>query len=221
MSEEEKVREEKDQVKKECEEQASDAMPGDRPEDEPRKSRKSLWFVLGALVLVIIAGICIFASQKSESASAYQQVDIDIDQLSAMMDEGQTFTLLVERDNCPFCEQLNAYIDSTKDEHDGVVVYHLDVSDYEMYREQEGDMTLISETEAGQEFLSRFPYFLYTPAIYKVDNGQPVSEALGYDAARYTVSLWNVDSPIDWDSAKPVDVWEYLAELPADAENAS
>lgn len=161
---------------------------------------------------------CVFAALLflSTSYGCSQQTpftmsDINMDQLASMMDNKETFTLLVERDNCEFCQAMNEYIEQTKAEHPGVAVYHLNTTDFELYREQEGDMTLISETDQGKAFLERFPYFLYTPAIYKIEEGVPVNAAFGYDEARHTVSQWAPDSTIDWNTSKPVDVWEFLS----------
>ena len=34
--------------------------------------------------------------------------------------------------------------------------------------------------------------------------------AIGYDPQNQTMSLWDVDSSIDWDSAETTGVWDYL-----------
>lgn len=169
------------------------------------------------LLLPVLFFGCLFAYGCAGS-DPFTITDINMEQLGSMMDEKQTFTLLVERDQCEFCQELNSYLEQTQDEHPGLQIYRLNTTDFELYREQEGDMTLISETEQGKAFLERFPYFLYTPAVYKIDQGVPVNGGFGYDAVRHTVSQWSPDSTIDWNASKPVDVWEFLSSTPQPSE---
>ena len=143
-------------------------------------------------------------------AAPYKIVDVTMDKIDDMMEEKQTFTLLVEREGCNFCQAMNEYIEETKDEHNGIVVYHLDTSDFELYRENEGDMTLVSDTEEGNRLLEIFPFFLYTPAIYSFEEGKPVDGAFGYDETKHTVSTWNLNSTIDWTLAQNVPVWDVI-----------
>lgn len=165
--------------------------------------------------LFVLLGLMLFiAGCSSESVTPFEMEDITLDQLETMMDDKKSFFLLVERDACPFCSALNAYIDQTKGQYGDVHLYRLDSTDFELYRENEGDMTLISTNNQGQAFLARFPYFLYTPAIYKIVNGQPTSAGIGYDSNRHTISSWGVDSTINWNEAKPVELWTFLEAKP-------
>lgn len=139
--------------------------------------------------------------------------EINMEVLQKMLADQETFTLMIERDNCPFCNSMNTYLEETKADHKGKYnVYRLNTTNYELYREAEGDMTLISSNEEGKQFLSIFPYFLYTPSIYKIEEGVPVDVGIGYDEANYTISNWDVESTIDWNQARPIDVWTYLAQ---------
>lgn len=174
--------------------------------------------LFGCLLMVLAL---LFAGCSSpQQQGPFEMEDISMEQLSQKMDAKETFTLLVERDNCPFCVAMNSYIEETKADHPGIHVYRLDTTGYELYRENEGDMTLISSTEDGQAFLARFPFFLYTPAIYKIQEGRPVEAGIGYDEARHSVSLWNTTSTIDWNAARPVDLWEFLGGAPGSFEVA-
>lgn len=179
----------------------------------------------GLLALALMLLLSLFGCSTPMSSQPFAIEDITMEQLEKKMDDKETFTLLVERDECNFCNAMNAYMDETKDEHPGIHLYKLNTTAFELYRENEGDMTLISSTEEGQAFLARFPYFLYTPAIYKIKDGKPVDAGIGYDESRHTVSNWNVDSTIDWNAAKPVDLWSFLSEpakaAPAAASSAS
>ncbi len=175
-------------------------------------------------LIKIFAAFCLtltFAACAGEQRAPFEIRDITMDEVAQKMDGGETFTLLVERDNCPFCAALNEYMEETKDEHPGITVYRLDTTDFELFREQEGDMTLISTTDQGQAFLSRFPYFLYTPAIYRIQDGKPIDVGVGYDESRQAVSLWNVDTTIDWNQSKPIGVWEFLEGENPDAQSES
>lgn len=176
------------------------------------------------LAVFMVAGLVLAAtgcSSQANNMGPLEMKEIDMDQLGKMMDDKETFTLVVERDECTFCKAMNEYLEQTKSEHPGVYnVYKLNTTNFELFRENEGDMTLISSTEQGKEFLARFPYFLYTPAIYKIEEGKPVDAGIGYDESRHTVSNWTVDSTIDWNQAKPVDVWTFLGSSNASAASS-
>lgn len=176
------------------------------------------------LAVFMVAGLVLAAtgcSSQANNMGPLEMKEIDMDQLGKMMDDKETFTLVVERDECTFCKAMNEYLEQTKSEHSGVYnVYKLNTTNFELFRENEGDMTLISSTEQGKEFLARFPYFLYTPAIYKIEEGKPVDAGIGYDESRHTVSNWTVDSTIDWNQAKPVDVWTFLGSSNASAASS-
>lgn len=177
---------------------------------------KKIKLVLAACLISLLAAC-------SQNGGTYTEVPVTMSEVSEKMDNGESFVLLVEREECPFCEALKEYIESTKDDlKQDVTVYVLDSTNFELMREQEGDMTLVSETPDGQALLSRFPFFLYTPTAYEIKDGTPVEAALGFDQSNGTFSLWDVNSTIDWDSAQPVDVWEFLsrpaANQPADVE---
>lgn len=166
---------------------------------------------LAAFLVFCMAAVFAGCSSSANNLGPLEMKETDMEKLAKMMDDKETFTLVVERDECTFCKAMNDYLEKTRSEHPGVYnVYVLNTTDYELFRENEGDMTLISSTEQGKQFLERFPYFLYTPAIYKIEDGKPVDAGIGYDENRHTVSNWNVDSTIDWNQAKPVDVWTFL-----------
>ncbi len=54
------------------------------------------------------------------------------------------------------------------------------------------------------------PYFLYTPAIYRYENGKSDEAAIGYNVVTEEISLWNTTSTIDFDTAKTEGLWEFL-----------
>lgn len=166
---------------------------------------------IAALLMGLI--LCIGMSACSTSGTkAFEIKKIDMSELQTMLDEKQTFTLLVERDECTFCAAMNSYIEETKAEHTGLVVYEIDITDFHLMREQEGDMTLISDTEDGKAFLKVFPYFLYTPTMYHIVDGEPVQAGIGYNETDGTFNIWDVDSTIDWDTSAAESVWLFIEE---------
>ena len=146
---------------------------------------------------------------------------VTVDEVAQKMENKETFVLQVERENCPFCAATDAYLEETRKDHPNTVLYRLDSTAYELMREQEGDMTLISKTEEGRKFLSLFPYFLYTPTVYLIKDGVPTSAGIGYDEKTHAFSEWTVDSTINWDEAKPVDVWEFISRGQAAPETSA
>lgn len=152
---------------------------------------------------------CLFMAACSNQP-AYTQTDITMDQLEQKIADKESFVLLVERDNCPFCEAMNQYIQETKKDHPGVEVFRLDTTDFELYKQNKEDKTLVSESEDGKALLKLLPYFLYTPAIYQYENGVTNTAGIGYDQSNHTVSRWDTTSTIDFDTAEEVDVWTFL-----------
>ena len=141
------------------------------------------------------------------SAKAYEEIPVTMDEVVEMCERQEDFVLMVERENCPFCEELHELIDKSKQEHPGVQVYVLDVTSFQF--KKEGD-TLISESEEGKAFLELFPYFLYTPSIYEIRSGEAVQVGVGFDAALQEVSVWDVDSIVDFHRASDQNVWKFI-----------
>lgn len=174
------------------------------------------WLCL-CLGLTLLTG-CAKESQPETEPFAIETITID--EAETKMKDRESFVLLFERENCPFCEQLNRYLEETSMDHPGLKVYRVETTDFELLREHEGDMTLISESKDGKKLLELFPYFLYTPAVYQIQDGVPVKMAAGFDEARGTVSQWDVDSTVDLNTAEPVDVYEFFEEVQPAAADA-
>ena len=127
-----------------------------------------------------------------------------------MLFRSDTFLLLVEREGCEFCQAMNDYIEETKGDHPEVHLFRLDTTDFDLVKENAEDKTLVSSTEEGKEWLKLQPYFLYTPAIYRYENGKSDEAAIGYNVVTEEISLWNTTSTIDFDTAKTEGLWEFL-----------
>lgn len=164
---------------------------------------------LSKLCALLFAGALLIAGCSSRDA--FKITSITMAELSEKMQDDESFLLLVERDNCPFCEALNEYIDQTKAEHPGIEVYEINTSSMEMKKPTEQSRTLVSDSEAGKKFLRMFPYFYYTPTIYRIEDGEPVEAGIGYDSSTHSIALWDVDSSADLETARQQDVWKYLS----------
>lgn len=140
----------------------------------------------------------------------FTEKEISATEFKEKIDNKESFVIMLERDNCPYCEAIDEYIEQTKQEHDGVTLYMLDVTDFELSRESEDATTLISTSEDGQLLLEVVPYFLYTPTIYRVKDGNVEMAGIGFDDVEKTVSQWGVNSTIDFDVADSVDLWEFI-----------
>ena len=117
---------------------------------------------------------------------------------------------MVIRDQCDFCQALKNYIDLTSQEHDGVILYTIDSTDFGFKREKEEDL-LTSDTEDGQALLNLCPYFLYTPSIYTVEEGNIVTSGMGFDDLSKSVSVWDLDSFVDFNEAQQVEFWDFIS----------
>lgn len=137
-------------------------------------------------------------------------MDITAQELQEMLDKKKDFVVIVEREGCNFCEALDAYIEETKGEHAGLRLYRLDSTDFDLKRETEEDMTLVTDTEEGQILLDMAPYFLYTPSLYIIKDGKAIQAGIGYNDRTHEVSLWDVDSTIDFNTATPQEFWDFL-----------
>lgn len=167
--------------------------------------RKKIVKWIGCLWMAVFMACLWSGCQKAE----FKEVDVSAHEVESMIEKKESFKLLVEKENCPFCEQLNAYLDENK-AGQSVTVYRIDTTNFEFMRTNAEDTTLVSDTEEGQTFLKLFPYFLYTPTIYTIEEGKVIDAAIGFNGDHDTMSLWNVDSSIDWDKAEEIGVWEYL-----------
>ena len=144
---------------------------------------------------------CLVLLSGCSSPEAFQEVEIDAKELQEKLDDKEDFVVIVEREGCSYCEAL---------EHAGLVLYKLDSTDFDLKREKEEDMTLVTTNEDGQILLKMAPYFLYTPSLYIVEDGKAIQAGIGYNDLTHEVSLWDVDSTIDFNQAEPQDFWSFV-----------
>lgn len=136
--------------------------------------------------------------------------EISATKLQKKLDNKESFVVIIERENCPFCEALQKYIDKTKDEHPNLILYKIDSTDYGFSKVSSDSKQLKSSTEDGKIVLDMAPYFLYTPTLYVIQNGKAKHAGIGYNENDNSISLWDVDSTIDFDNADTQEFWEFL-----------
>lgn len=164
--------------------------------------------LLKKLTILLCFSLLICACAPTQEP--FEEIEISAEQLQTKLDDQDDFVIIIERDNCSHCKALNAYIEETSGEHAGIVLYQLDITDFDLVKEKEEDTTLIAQDEDGQVLLDMAPYFLYTPTLYKVEDGKAVSAAIGYNEATNEVCLWDVDSTVDFNSAETEDFWAFV-----------
>ena len=157
------------------------------------------------LIVTMLISMC--SCTKKEP---YQQIEICMDELKEKIENKESFKFMVIRDQCDFCQALKNYIDLTSQEHDGVILYTIDSTDFGFKREKEEDL-LTSDTEDGQALLNLCPYFLYTPSIYTVEEGKIVTSGIGFDDLSKSVSVWDLDSFVDFNEAQQVEFWDFIS----------
>ena len=162
---------------------------------------------------MILTCALFFTMSACVNKEEFEEIPTTMAEVQTMLDGQEDFILLVERENCPFCEKLHDYINETKREHNDTKVYVLDTTNYKFKKETPESKTLMADTEEGTLFLESFPYFMYTPSIYIISSGEAVSVASGFDAITKEVSVWDVDSVIDFDKANNKNVWQYMEEV--------
>ena len=160
------------------------------------------------LVLFIAIGLvgCVNTTKD------FEEVDITMETLQEKIENKEDFVMIVERDECSFCEAIEEYIDLTKAEHPGITLYKLDSTDFGFSSKEDDSQTLNASTEEGKAFLEIAPYFYYTPTMYVFKEGKVVDAAVGFSDADKTVSLGGLDAPIDFDTADTIDLWEFISQ---------
>ena len=91
-----------------------------------------------------------------------------------------------------------------------LILYKIDSTDYGFNKVSADSKQLKSSTEDGKIILDMAPYFLYTPTLYVIQNGKAKHAGIGYNENDNSISLWDVDSTIDFDNADTQEFWEFL-----------
>lgn len=162
---------------------------------------KKLFSLLLCSVLVLSG--CVI--QKKD----YEEIDITYEELQEKIENKETFVVEVHRENCPYCEKAAHFVEETKQEHPNVVLYRLDCTDWEL-KTNEDQTALYSETEIGKTFLEQFPGFYYTPTFYAFKNGEAIESAVGFNELSAAVSIWNVETVVDFTQANYEFYWNFI-----------
>ena len=159
------------------------------------------------IILCLILSFSLLGCQKQEP---YQEIEVSMSDIKTKIDNKETFSFMVIRDGCDFCDSLHSYIEETKNEHTNITLYVVDSTDFKFQRDEDTGM-LYTDNEDGDYLLSLSPYFLYTPTIYCVDQGEIEILGIGFNDSTKTISLWDNESSIDFNEADTVDFWDFIA----------
>ena len=163
------------------------------------------WITVMGLVMTLLISGC------SSPKTPFEIKDITVQKMKEKMDKQESFLFVVVRENCPYCEQLEEYIEKSKQEHPELVIYRLDATDFELYKENDEATQLHAKAQQGIEFLDLAPFFFYTPTFYAVEDGVIRSSAVGFEPDTLVVNVWErLDQVVDFDKAEKEDVWDYI-----------
>ena len=154
---------------------------------------------ISKMILAFFVGISLVACSVPQDD--FKEVDITVAEIQEKIDNKEDFVMIVERDECSFCEAIEEYINQTEGEHPGMTLYKLDSTDFGF-----------TSTDEGKAFLEIAPYFYYTPTMYVFKDGKITSSAVGFSDTNKTVSLGGLDAPIDFDTAETQDLWEFISQ---------
>lgn len=159
---------------------------------------------------VLLCLLVAFSLMGCQQKEPYQEVAITMDELKEKIENKETFNVMVIRDNCDYCNALHTYVEDTKDEHPGIILYTIDSTDFDFKKDEESGL-LNANTEDGKYLLSLAPYFLYTPTIYCFDQGEIITTGIGFNEFYKTVSIWDNNSLIDFEKAQTIEYWDFIS----------
>lgn len=163
------------------------------------------WLTVVGLAMALLISAC------STPKTPFEMKSITVQEIKEKMDQQESFLFVVIRENCPYCEKLEEYIEKSKGEHPEIVLYQLDATDFELYKENDDDTQLHAKAQDGIEFLDLAPFFLYTPTFYAVEDGVIKSSAVGFEPDTLFINVWDrLDRTVDFDEAEKEDVWDYI-----------
>lgn len=160
---------------------------------------------------IVMAFFLCFSLWACSNQELFKEEEITMEAIQEKIENDESFVMIVERENCGFCESIQEYIEETKQEHPGIVLYKLDTTNFGFYTNPEPAKTLSANTDQGKAFLQLAPYFYYTPTIYRFEKGKIVEVAVGFSDATKEVSVGGLDEPIDFDQAQTQDFWEFIS----------
>ena len=164
---------------------------------------------ISKMILAFFVGISLVACSVPQDD--FKEVDITVAEIQEKIDNKEDFVMIVERDECSFCEAIEEYINQTEGEHPGITLYKLDSTDFGFTSKDDGSQTLDSSTDEGKAFLEIAPYFYYTPTMYVFKDGKITSQLLDLVIQIKLLARW-LDAPIDFDTAETQDLWEFISQ---------
>ena len=82
------------------------------------------------LLTIFCAFVLCIGLVGCSSKEPFEIKKITATKLQKKLDHKDSFVLIIERENCPYCESLQEYIKQTKDEHPNLVLYKIDSTNY-------------------------------------------------------------------------------------------
>lgn len=137
-----------------------------------------------SIELVIALVFCFFYWNFS-----FTQTEVTYDNVQTMLENEETFTLMVVKEDCSYCEALKDYIKTSKLTHPFHTVY---VCKYEGYT----------------NFPKKLGIVKYTPTIYKIKNGEVVATAVGFSTKKGNVYI--DDGYTSFENLKKKNFWKFL-----------
>ena len=138
---------------------------------------------------MIIKSLVIFILLLLYWNFCYTEKTSNYDEIKSKIENGESFTLIVEKENCNYCEALNSYILKTKMFHPIHTVYTVNFDGPLNYPEELGSLQ-------------------YTPTIYKIKKGKIVEKAVGFSSENGYVALDKGETTIS--KMKLINFWKFI-----------
>lgn len=120
---------------------------------------------------------------------SFNQKEVTYDNVQTMIENEDTFTLIVVKEDCSYCEALNNYIKKSKLTHPFHTVY---VCKYEGYT----------------NFPKQLGVIEYTPTIYKIKEGELIAASVGFSSKKGNVYI--KDGYNSFENLKQMNFWKFL-----------
>lgn len=119
----------------------------------------------------------------------YIKKTVTYDQIQSMLENEQSFTLIVVKDDCSYCEALEKYTNISRIFHPFNTVY---VCEYEGYINYPTELGTIS----------------HTPTIYKIKHGKVQKQASGFNTDKNTVYIYDGIHALE--DQEQMDFWKFI-----------
>ena len=112
------------------------------------------------------------------------------DEISTKIENGETFTLMIIKEDCNYCENLDTYIMKTKLLHPFHTIY-------------------VCTYDGAVNYPKELGYLSYTPSIFKIKNGDVVRKGVGFAPDGGMIAIDDGESNIT--KMDTMNFWEFLS----------